>query len=73
MVTSISPFVNFKPYGALSGKKVDELQPGERVRVEEAKQDPLDFALWKRANPVNPSGIPNGAKDVPAGILSALP
>ena len=44
----------FKPYGALSGKKVDELQPGERVRVEEAKQDPLDFALWKRAKPGEP-------------------
>ena len=44
----------FKPYGALSGKKVDELQPGERVKVEEAKQDPLDFALWKRAKPGEP-------------------
>ena len=44
----------FKPYGALSGKKVDELQPGELVRVEEAKQDPLDFALWKRAKPGEP-------------------
>lgn len=44
----------FKPYGALSGKKLDELQPGERVQVDAAKQDPLDFVLWKSAKPGEP-------------------
>ena len=44
----------FAPYGRLSGKKVDELQPGERVQVDAAKKDPLDFALWKSAKPGEP-------------------
>ena len=44
----------FTPYGQLSGKKIDELQPGERVAVDDAKRDPLDFALWKRAKPGEP-------------------
>jgi cysteinyl-tRNA synthetase len=37
----------FKPYGHLSGKKIDELQSGERVSVNQLKQNPLDFVLWK--------------------------
>lgn len=45
----------FSPYGKLSGKKIDELQPGERVAVDESKNDPLDFALWKRAKPGEPA------------------
>lgn len=44
----------FQPYGRLSGKKIDELIPGERVSIDEAKRDPLDFALWKRAKPGEP-------------------
>ncbi len=34
-------------YGKLSGRKVDELRQGVRKDVEDDKQDPLDFALWK--------------------------
>ena len=37
----------FPEYGKLSKKKVDDLQSGARVEVDEAKNDPLDFALWK--------------------------
>jgi cysteinyl-tRNA synthetase len=37
----------FANYGQLSGKKLDELQAGERVDVDEAKNNPLDFVLWK--------------------------
>lgn len=37
----------FPEYGKLSKKKIDELQSGARVEVDEAKNDPLDFALWK--------------------------
>jgi len=45
----------FKNYGRLSGKKLDELRIGERVDVDAAKQDPLDFVLWKSAKPGEPS------------------
>ena len=37
----------FPEYGKLSKKKIDELQSGARIEVDEAKNDPLDFALWK--------------------------
>jgi len=45
----------FPGYGRLSGKSLDELRAGERVEVGGAKQDPLDFVLWKRAKPGEPS------------------
>ena len=37
----------FPGYGKLSKKKIEDLQAGARVEVDEAKKDPLDFALWK--------------------------
>ncbi|HET9010133.1 MAG TPA: cysteine--tRNA ligase [Nitrosarchaeum sp.] len=37
----------FPQYGKLSKKKIDDLQSGARIEVDEAKKDPLDFALWK--------------------------
>lgn len=37
----------FTDYGKLSGKKPDELLAGARIDVEDAKEDPRDFALWK--------------------------
>ena len=45
----------FPPYGALSGKKLEDLEAGARVDVDERKRDPLDFALWKGAKPGEPS------------------
>lgn len=45
----------FGPYGRLSGKQIDDLRAGERVAVDEAKDDPLDFVLWKAAKPGEPS------------------
>ncbi len=45
----------FPSYGALSGKKIDELRAGSRVQVDEFKLDPLDFVLWKHAKPGEPS------------------
>ncbi len=39
----------FAGYGKLSGKSLDDLRAGERVEVDSAKQDPLDFVLWKHA------------------------
>jgi cysteinyl-tRNA synthetase len=44
----------FPGYGKLSGKSLDELRAGERVEVDESKQDPLDFVLWKRSKPEEP-------------------
>lgn len=45
----------FDGYGKLSGKNTDDLQAGERVDVDTAKRDPLDFVLWKMAKPGEPS------------------
>jgi len=42
---------SFERYGALSGESPDELRSGARVEPGEAKDDPLDFALWKAARP----------------------
>lgn len=44
----------FAAYGQLSGKHIDDLRAGERVAVDEAKDDPLDFVLWKAAKPGEP-------------------
>ena len=41
----------FGRYGRLSGRSIDEMRSGARVEVNEAKEDPLDFALWKLAKP----------------------
>ena len=41
-------------YGKLSGRNPDDLLSGVRIEVEEAKHDPLDFALWKGAKPGEP-------------------
>ena len=45
----------FATYGRLSGRNLDELRAGERVEIEGAKRDPLDFVLWKRAKPGEPA------------------
>jgi len=45
----------FSGYGKLSGKVIDELRAGERVEIQEAKDDPLDFVLWKASKPNQPS------------------
>ncbi|HQO30281.1 MAG TPA: cysteine--tRNA ligase, partial [Accumulibacter sp.] len=45
----------FPAYGRLSGKSLDDLRAGERVDVDAAKDDPLDFVLWKRAKADEPA------------------
>src|SRR2546422_5444276 len=45
---------DFPGYGKLSGKSLDDLRAGERVDVDQAKRDPLDFVLWKHAKPGEP-------------------
>jgi len=44
----------FPAYGRLSGKSLDQLRAGERVAVDDGKEDPLDFVLWKSAKPSEP-------------------
>jgi cysteinyl-tRNA synthetase len=46
---------DFEGYGKLSRRNLDDLRAGERVAVEVAKRDPLDFVLWKAAKPGEPS------------------
>jgi cysteinyl-tRNA synthetase len=41
----------FSEYGKLSKNNIDDLQKGVRIEVDESKEDPLDFALWKFAKP----------------------
>jgi cysteinyl-tRNA synthetase len=46
--------LKFKDYGKLSGKNLDELAIGTRVEINEAKKNPLDFSLWKKAKDGEP-------------------
>ncbi len=52
----------FSEYGKLSKKKTDDLISGTRIGIDETKNDPLDFALWKFADsePMWPSPWGNG-------------
>jgi cysteinyl-tRNA synthetase len=42
-------------YGKLSGRKIEDMQAGARIEVEEEKEHPMDFAIWKAAKPGEPS------------------
>ena len=42
-------------YGKLSGRRLDDNQAGSRINVDERKEDPMDFALWKAAKPGEPA------------------
>jgi cysteinyl-tRNA synthetase len=44
----------FKEYGKLSGKNIDDLISGARIEINEEKNNPLDFALWKKAKEGEP-------------------
>lgn len=45
----------FEGYGQLSGKNIDDLESGSRVDVDDSKDDPLDFVLWKQAKAGEPA------------------
>ena len=45
----------FRDYGKLSGQAIEDLESGARIDVNDKKEDPLDFALWKAAKPGEPS------------------
>ena len=44
----------FKHYGCLAHRNLEDLQAGARVEVVEAKRNPMDFVLWKKAKPGEP-------------------
>lgn len=45
----------FPGYGKLSGRKIDDMEAGFRIDVDQRKEHPMDFALWKEAKPGEPS------------------
>ena len=45
----------FEGYGKLSGKKIDDLEAGQRVEVDQRKKNPFDFVLWKPSKEGEPS------------------
>ena len=61
----------FVGYGKLSRRKIEDLRIGARIEVGEAKQDPLDFVLWKAAKPGEPSWESPWGRAVLAGTSSA--
>ncbi len=44
-----------KDYGKLSGRKLEDMNAGSRIRVDERKENPMDFAIWKAAKSGEPS------------------
>jgi cysteinyl-tRNA synthetase len=42
-------------YGKLSGRKIDDMQAGARIEIEEEKEHPMDFAIWKAAKAGEPA------------------
>ncbi len=45
----------FGGYGKLSGRKLEDMEAGARVGINEKKRNPFDFALWKSAKPGEPA------------------
>lgn len=44
----------FSTYGKLSGRNIDDLEAGARIEVNTEKQNPLDFAVWKKSKEGEP-------------------
>jgi len=44
----------FKEYGKLSGKNIDDLEVGARIEINDEKQNPLDFSVWKKSKAGEP-------------------
>ncbi len=46
---------DFAQYGSLSGRKLEDMQAGARISINENKEHPMDFALWKGSKPGEPT------------------
>ena len=44
-----------KDYGKLSGRKLEDMNAGSRIRVDDRKENPMDFVVWKSAKPGEPA------------------
>ena len=42
-------------YGRLSGRRIDDMQAGARIEIEQEKEHPMDFAVWKASKPGEPA------------------
>ncbi len=45
---------SFKDYGKLSGRRLEDMEAGARIDINEKKRDPFDFVLWKKAKENEP-------------------
>ena len=45
----------FKEYGKLSGRRLEDMEAGARVDIDERKRNPFDFVLWKSSKPGEPA------------------
>lgn len=45
----------FNNYGSLSGRNLEDMQAGARISINEEKENPMDFALWKGSKPGEPT------------------
>jgi cysteinyl-tRNA synthetase len=46
---------SFEGYGKLSGRRLEDMEAGARVEVDQRKKNPFDFALWKSSKPGEPA------------------
>jgi cysteinyl-tRNA synthetase len=46
---------SFEGYGKLSGRKLEDMEAGARVDIDQRKKNPFDFALWKSSKPGEPA------------------
>jgi len=46
---------SFEGYGKLSGRKLEDMEAGARIEVDDRKENPFDFALWKAQKPGEPA------------------
>lgn len=46
---------SFENYGELSHRSLDDMMAGARIEVDDRKENPMDFALWKSAKPGEPA------------------
>ncbi len=47
----------FQPYGMLSGRSLEDMQAGARIEVNDRKEHPMDFVLWKGSKPGEPKWL----------------
>ena len=65
--------LKFKDYGKLSHQPIEDLQSGARIDVNDIKENPLDFALWKAAKPGEPFWESPWGKGRPGWHIQPLP